>query len=389
MRDFELHAHLIGAPDSRRRLNTPSLVVDIEALDRNIARMAAFARTAGVKLRPHTKTHKSIDIARRQIAAGAVGLCCAKLGEAEVFAQAGLTGLGLTSPVVSKPGIARLIALAARVPDLWVVADNPGNVSDLAAAAMRAGIRLQVIVDIDPGSHRTGVTSADAAVALAGAIRAAPALHYAGVQFYCGPEQHIQSFTARKAVIVERAGYLRAVIEALARAQAPPPIVTGGGTGTHRIDATLGLFTELQVGSYLFMDEEYLACEPGEPGEPRKPGEANVAAYEPALFIDTRVVSANTAGTVTVDGGLKAFASDAGAPAVVAGAPAGSHFKFMGDEHGAITLPPGSQPPKLGDVITLTAPHCDPTVNLYDTFHVVAGDVLEALWPVSARGASR
>jgi D-serine deaminase-like pyridoxal phosphate-dependent protein len=248
---------------------------------------------------------------------------------------------------------------------------------------MRAGIRLQVIVDIDPGSHRTGVTSADAAVALAAAIRAAPALHYAGVQFYCGPEQHIVSFAARQAVVAERASYLRTIIEALARAQAAPPIVTGGGTGTHRIDAALGLFTEIQVGSYLFMDEEYLACEPGEPGE------ANVAAYEPALFIDTRVVSANTAGTVTVDGGLKAFASDAGAPAVVAGAPAGSHFKFMGDEHGAINLPPGSQPPKLGDVITLTAPHCDPTVNLYDTFHVVAGNVLEALWPVSARGASR
>ena len=157
-------------------------------------------------------------------------------------------------------------------------------------------------------------------------------------------------------------------------------IIIGGGTGTHQIDASLGLFTELQVGSYVFMDEQYLSCEIGETGG---------ALYDTALFIDTRVVSANTAGMVTVDGGLKAFASDAGVPAVVAGAPAGSSFRFMGDEHGAITFPHGTPPPKLGDVITLTAPHCDPTVNLYDTYHVVEGNVLKALWPVSARGCCR
>lgn len=380
MGDVELHAHLIGTAGSRRRLNTPALIIDREALDRNIGRMAAFARAVGLQLRPHTKTHKSVDIARLQIGAGAVGLCCAKLGEAEVLADADLTGLHITSPVVSAPGIARLIAVAARVPDLTVVVDNPDNVLDLARAAMRGGARLGIIIDIDPGSHRTGVASAGAAVALAGAIRAAPSLHYAGVQFYCGPEQHIEGFAARKAAVTERAGYLRTVIEELKLADAAPSIVTGGGTGTHRIDAALGLFTELQVGSYIFMDEQYLACELGEPGTP---------AYDTALFIDTRVISVNTAGRVTVDGGLKAFASDAGAPAVVAGAPAGSSFTFMGDEHGAITLPHDARPPKLGDVITLTAPHCDPTANLYDTYHVVEGDVLKALWPVSARGRCR
>ena len=380
MNDFELHAHLIGAKDSRYRLNTPALIIDREALDRNIERMAAFAREAGLQLRPHTKTHKSVDIARRQIGAGAVGLCCAKLGEAEVLAEADLTGLHITSPVVSASGIARLIALAARVPDITVVADNPDNVLDLARAAEDGGVRLHIIIDIDPGSHRTGVTSAGAAVTLAAAIRAVPSLYYAGVQFYCGPEQHIEGFAARTAAVIERANYLRAVIEELTQADATPAVVTGGGTGTHRIDAALGLFTELQVGSYIFMDEQYLACEPGEPG---------TAAYDTALFIDTRVVSANTAGMVTVDGGLKAFASDAGAPAVVSGAPAGSSFRFMGDEHGAITFPHGTPPPKLGDVITLTAPHCDPTVNLYDTYHVVEGNVLKALWPVSARGCCR
>jgi 3-hydroxy-D-aspartate aldolase len=380
MRDQELHAHLIGAADSRRQLNTPALIVDIEALDRNIARMAAFARTAGLQLRPHTKTHKSADIARRQVAAGAVGLCCAKLGEAEALADAGLTGLHITSPVVSAPAVARLVRLAARVADLTVVADNPDNVLDLGRAASRAGTRLRIIVDIDPGSHRTGVASAHAASSLVAAIRGEPSLHYAGVQFYCGPEQHIERFAARQSAVTERARYLRTVIEALTSAGAAPPIVTGGGTGTHQIDAALGLFTELQVGSYVFMDEQYLSCEFGETGG---------AMYDTALFIDTRVVSANTAGMVTVDGGLKAFASDAGPPAVVGGAPAGSRFGFMGDEHGSISFPLDAQPPKLGDVITLTAPHCDPTVNLYDTYHVVEGDVLKALWPVSARGLSR
>jgi D-serine deaminase-like pyridoxal phosphate-dependent protein len=341
--------------------------------------MARFARIAGIKLRPHTKTHKSVDVARRQLEAGAVGLCCVKIGEAEALADASLTGLHITSPVVSPAGIARLIALASRVVDVTVAVDDPDNALRLAAAAAGMDISLGVIVDIDPGSHRTGVATAEAAVELARVIRAAPSLRYAGVQFYCGPEQHIQTFAERRAAIVKSGEHLRVVIDRLSRDGAAPAIVTGGGTGTHQIDAELGLFTELQVGSYVFMDEQYLACETA-------PG---TAPYETALFVDTRVVSANTTGLVTVDGGLKAFASDAGVPAIVAGAPAGSRYAFMGDEHGIVTLPPGSCPPKLGSVITMTAPHCDPTVNLYDTFHVVQNGVLKELWPVSARGRSR
>jgi D-serine deaminase-like pyridoxal phosphate-dependent protein len=379
MYDFELHAKLIGTADSRRQLNTPALVIELEAFERNIHRMAQFARSAAIKLRPHTKTHKSLDVARRQIDAGAVGLCCVKIGEAEVLANACLTGLHITSPVVAPAGIARLIALTSRVANLTVVVDDIDNALQLARAAASVGTSLGVIIDIDPGSHRTGVASAEAALALARAIRAAPSLRYAGVQYYCGPEQHIQGFEERRSAIGKRADHLRTVIDRLSRGGAEPSIVTGGGTGTHQIDAALGLFTELQVGSYVFMDEQYLACE-CEPG---------TTPYETALFIDTRVVSANTPGLVTVDGGLKAFASDAGVPAIVAGAPAGSRYDFMGDEHGMVTLPPGARAPQRGDVITMTAPHCDPTVNLYDTFHVVQNGVLKELWPVSARGRSR
>lgn len=380
MTDAELHAHLIGRQGSRRDFNTPVLVIDLAALDRNIATMARFAAGHGLKLRPHAKTHKSPDIARRQVAAGAIGACCAKLGEAEVLADGGVTtGLHITSPVVSPPAIARLVALNARTEALMCVVDNPENVAALALA--NAGAKpLQVIIDIDPGIRRTGVASADAATALLAAIRAEPALHYAGIQCYCGVEQHIHGYADRAAAMAGRADFVRTVIAALTEAGGAPEIITGGGTGTHRIDVGLDLFTELQVGSYVFMDSQYLACDLS--------GDDGGSPFETALMIDARVVSANTPGMVTIDAGFKAFSTDAEPPLILSGAPAGSKYVFMGDEHGAV-LSGGGDLPGLSGIITLAAPHCDPTVNLYDTYHVVEGNTLQALWPVAARGRSR
>src|SRR4051812_10009659 len=194
MTDEQLHGHLIGRQGSRRDLNTPVLVIELDALTRNIDRMAAFAAAKRLKLRPHAKTHKSPEIARRQVAAGAIGACCAKLGEAEVLADGGVTrGLHITSPVVSAPAVARLAALNARTEDLMCVVDNPENVAALGEAA-KGGKSLTVIIDIDPGIHRTGVASPKAAVALFEAIRAQPSLRYGGVQCYCGREQHIAVF---------------------------------------------------------------------------------------------------------------------------------------------------------------------------------------------------
>ncbi|MCI3131213.1 DSD1 family PLP-dependent enzyme [Phenylobacterium aquaticum] len=377
MNDQDLHAHLIGRQGSRRDLNTPVLVVEEGALQRNIARMAEFAASKGVKLRPHAKTHKSADIAKLQIAAGAVGLCCAKLGEAEALADGGvLKGLHITSPVVSPPAIARLTQLNMRVEDMMSVVDHPDNARALGVAAAAAGKPLKVLIDIDPGIRRTGVASAEAAVALFQTIQAEPGLTYMGVQFYCGAQQHIEDFAARKAAAEDRAAYLRACIAALTEAGGAPQIVSGSGTGTHRIDAEFGLFTEFQVGSYVFMDSQYLAC-------------AEIGPYETSLFIDARVVSANAPGMVTVDAGFKAFSTDADKPVILAGAPEGSKYFFMGDEHGAVILPPGADQPALSDMVTLAAPHCDPTVNLYDTYHVVRDGTLTALWPVSGRGRSR
>ena len=252
-----LHEHLIGRQGSRAALNTPALIVDLPALERNIAAMAAFGARNGLRLRPHAKTHKSVEIARRQIAAGAVGVCCAKLGEAEALSAGGIENILITSPVVGSAGVERLVALAARSPGLIAVADHPDAVYALA----RSGAALTLLVDIDPGIHRTGVCNAEAAVALARRIEAAPNLTYGGVQFYCGSQQHIEDYAARREAIVERTEYLKGVIAALTEAGLPPKLVTGGGTGTHRIDAELGVLNELQVGSYIFMDRQYGDCD--------------------------------------------------------------------------------------------------------------------------------
>ena len=378
MSDIGLHKHLIGRQGSRLALNTPVLVIDRDALQRNIEAMAAFARTKGMALRPHAKTHKSVDIAKLQLAAGAVGVCCAKLGEAEALAEGGVQNILITSPVVTPQAIERLIALNGKIGQLRVVADNPDNVDALASATKAAGKALDVLVDIDPGIRRTGVATPEAAVALAQRIAAAETLRFAGVQYYCGAQQHIESFADRRAAIADRTDYLRRVIEALSRAGYAPEVVTGGGTGTHRIDAELGVLTELQAGSYVFMDKQYNDCDlDGGGGKP----------FETSLVVDAHVISANSASMATIDAGFKALSTDGGLPVVMDGAPASAMFVFMGDEHGALIAPDHTF--CIGDHVSLAVPHCDPTVNLYDAYHVVRDGTLIGIWPVSARGRSR
>ena len=369
----KLHRHLIGQQGSRRSLNTPALVLDLDMLDRNIAEMAKFAKAHNVRLRPHSKTHKSADIARRQIAAGALGVCCAKLGEAEALGEQGISGLHITSPVVTPQAIDRLMALNGKVEGLMVVVDHPANVEALDAAAGKAGRKLTVIIDIDPGLHRTGVATPDGVVELVRKVVGSKNLVYAGVQFYCGRHQHIVDFQQRKAEIEERTEYLKVSLAKLEAAKLKPGIVTGSGTGTHYIDAKLGVFTELQVGSYVFMDHDYNVCDLRGLDKP---------TFEQALQIDARVVSSNTPGMVTVDAGLKAMATEKGPPMILKGAVEGSTTRFMGDEHLAVIAPDGKSPPGHGEQVILTPPHCDPTVNLYEAYHVVKGDTLVEIWPV-------
>ncbi|HTR83453.1 MAG TPA: DSD1 family PLP-dependent enzyme [Reyranella sp.] len=375
-----LHRHLIGQQGSRRSLNTPALVLDLDMLDRNIAEMANFAKANGVKLRPHSKTHKSADIAKRQIAAGALGVCCAKLGEAEALAEEGIEAMHITSAVVTPQGIARLIELNGKVKDLMVVVDHPSNVEAIAAAAAKAGKPLTVIVDIDPGMHRTGVATPEGVVELVKKVAGLKSLEYAGVQFYCGRHQHIIDFSQRKAEIEERTAYLKGIIDQLTAAGLKPGIVTGSGTGTHYIDAKAGVFTELQVGSYVFMDHDYNVCDLRGAGKP---------TFEQALQIDARVISANTPGMATIDAGLKAMATEKGPPMILKGAVEGATTRFSGDEYTAVVAPEGKEAPELAEQVILIPPHCDPTVNLYESYHVVKGDTLVEIWPVTARGRSR
>ncbi|MFN4088953.1 MAG: DSD1 family PLP-dependent enzyme [Alphaproteobacteria bacterium] len=375
------NAHLIGMAGSRERLNTPVLLLDLDALERNIAAMADFARMHGIGLRPHAKTHKSVEIARRQIAAGARGICCATLGEAEAIAGAGIPGVLITSPVVQPDKIARLTALNTRAEGLMAVVDDPANVAALAAAAEAAGKPLTLLIDVEVGSRRTGVHSAQAATALARQIASSPALRFAGIQGYAGNLQHKYDYTERREAATEVTGWLRRVADALAAEGLAPEIVTGGGTGTHEIDARAGLMTELEVGSYVVMDVDYGAVALRE-DDPRP--------FADALFVRTSVVGAAHEAFAVTDGGLKAFATDAPSPPRIArGAPEGATYGFAGDEHGRVFYPDGGAgAPRLaiGDAVECVTPHCDPTVNLYDHYHVVRGDTLVAIWPVDARG---
>lgn len=353
----------------RADLPTPALILDRAAMDRNIAAMAGFASAHGLKLRPHAKTHKSADIARRQIAAGATGICCAKLGEAEALATEGIADIHLTSPVVRPDAIARLVALNDRIA-LSVVTDHPENVAAIARAATSL---LTVFIDVDPGAHRTGVASPEAALALAEAIAAAPNLRLGGVQFYCGSQQHIERRADRFAAVESLTAYLTMVIDTLKAAGHAIPIVTGAGTGTFAIDAQLGVLTELQCGSYIFLDREYEDCELSGGAAPE---------FERALFLDSTVISANHTTHVTLDAGLKAMATDAGPPRPIW---PGASYRFTGDEHGALIA---DTLPNLGERVTLQPPHCDPTVNLHDAYRIVEGDQVVDSWIVHARGCS-
>jgi D-serine deaminase-like pyridoxal phosphate-dependent protein len=375
--DLGPNAALIGEPGSRRRLSTPALLVDLDALQANIAAMAARAAPSGLALRPHAKAHKCTAVARRQLAAGAVGISCATLGEAEAMAAAGLPGILVTSPVTSPAMLARLGALVAGGTDLMVVADHPANVAALDGVAAGAGRRLRLLVDLDVGQRRTGCASVEDAVALAQAIGARPNLAFAGIQAYYGHLQQVPALADRRAAVAEQTARIRALTAALAAAGLAPGIVSGGGTGTALIDLGERVFTELQPGSYLFLDSCYgpLALDEG------------AAPFRPSLFVAASIVTANRPGLVICNAGLKALAADSGRPVPVAGAPAGATYRFMGDEHGAIELPAGApDAPGPGAPVELLTSHCDPTVNLYDRFHAVRGDRLVEIWPIEARG---
>jgi D-serine deaminase-like pyridoxal phosphate-dependent protein len=374
-----LDRDLLNRPGSRLELSTPALVLDLDALEANLAAMTAWAKSQGIALRPHAKTHKCAAIGRLQMAQGALGLCCAKLAEAEALAAAGLDRFLLTSPVVGARKIARLMKLAGNCAELMLVADEPDNLRDLATAAAAAGITLDLLIDVDVGQERTGVRDADAALLLAGIIAETPALTLKGVQGYAGHVQHIADFEERRRASAMSLGLLAAVRDRLEAAGHPCPIVSGGGTGTHALDPATGVLNELQVGSYIVSDVEYDAVDLTGDGTRR---------FRDGLFVYARVVSANRDGFATIDAGSKVLSMDGPAPAVAFGAPEGTTYTCSGDEFGELALPAESAPLKPGDLIGLVVPHCDPTINFFDFYHCVRGDALVDLWPIEARGCS-
>lgn len=365
---------LIGAPDAQARLSTPCLLLEADAFEHNLAAMMDMVHRHGRGLRPHVKAHKCAAIGRRQLEAGAVGLCCATVREAEVMAAAGLDGLLVTSPVTAPGMVERLARARARV-DLAVVVDSEAGLVALTAAAS-ADRPLGAVVEIDVGQGRTGVTSPEQAVRLARRIEGLPQLRYCGVQAYYGHLQHVPAYAERRARVAEQWARLQPFLDALAAEGLRPEIVTGGGTGTHLLDLEEGPFTEIQPGSYLFMDKQYGAVE-------LAPG---ATPFRTSLTIATRVISANQPDVVVVDAGFKAMATDAGPALVASGASAEATYQFMGDEHGGLRLAAGAARPAAGDLVTLLAPHCDPTVNLHDWFHVMQNGRLLEIWRIDARG---
>lgn len=375
--ETQVNAPLIGLAGGRQSLDTPALLLDLGALTRNIERMAAFARARGVGLRPHVKTHKSVEIARRQIAAGAIGVSCVTLGEAEVMVKAGIPDVLITSPAVTPSKIARVVKLArlAGPGGLMVVVDDPRNAADLAAATLGLPHPLDVLVDHGAGYHRTGTADAAQLLALARQVMAEPRLKLRGLQAYAGNLQHIADHAERSAAAARLRDEIAGIVAAARREGIEFEIVTGAGTGTHALDAGRDAFTELQAGSYVFMDADYARV---------LGGDAKAPPFEVSLFVQTAVVSTHAADWVTVDGGTKCFATDCGVPLVARGAHPASRYAFFGDEHGKLLF--AGARPALGDRVEFVTPHCDPTVNLHDAYHVFDGDTLVAIWPVDARG---
>ena len=367
-------------------IETPALVVDLDAANRNQQRMTEFAAKHRLRLRPHAKMHKSAEFGRLQLQAGAAGLCVQTVGEAEALAAGGINDLFITNQVVSVAKLRRVAALAhqlkARGGQLAIAVDSSEGVERLAQAMQLTNAVIDVFVEVDIGQGRCGVAPGEAALQLARLIaRRSASLRFAGLQAYHGGAQHLRSVAERRAAITAAAERLDDTRRLLVAGELPPAVITGAGTGTFAHEAASGLWTEIQPGSFLFMDADYL----------RNERDAAQPQFEPALFVKSQVISVGE-GRAVCDAGHKSHAIDSGLPMVHA-LPGQAPLAFAngGDEHGVLTLADGGTLPALGDTVWLIPGHCDPTVNLHDHLVVVRGGVaagrVEAVVAVDARGA--
>ncbi len=369
----------LDKPTSLWDLPTPALVVDEEALDHNLDKMASFYRNKTTKLRPHTKTHQCPILAQKQLDRGAIGICAAKVSEAEVMLDAGFEDILVTSPMVTKDKIDRVIELAKKSSGFAIVVDQAQNVRDFNDAAASAGIELNVLVDLNVGTDRTGITMGAPATALVEAIHKSPALDFGGLQAYAGHLQHLSGWEYRKRRSEVTMGQAVELKETIEKAGFDVPVLTGGGTGTYNIDSEVDGITDMQVGSYLFMDVNY-----------RNIGGKEGAVYDdfrPSLLVLATAISQPAEGRITIDAGYKAFATDHDSP--VLRDIEGVSYRWGGDEHGILQFKNPSRRIEVGDKVLLIASHCDPTVNLYDHFYPYRSETVTELWPIAARGRSQ
>lgn len=352
---------------------TPRLVAVRRDIESNIAAMARYAAKHHVALRPHAKSHKSPDIARLQVSAGAVGVCCATVAEIEAMARAGIRGLVLTSPIA--PDKAPRVAAAHAGGDVIAVVDGGEGIHVFAAASGNAARPLRLLVDIDVGQHRTGTRTAAETVMLARRIAGTPGLAFAGIQAYAGHAQHVTEAVARRRIARNCAETLKGHIEALREGFQSPAIVTGSGTGCFADDMGLGVYTEVQVGSYVVMDSEYRAVEP-----------SSSVSFKVALFVEATVIGDRFEGSVLVDAGQKALFSGGPQPVLAGERGKRLRYAFAGDEHGQLSGAPGDLP-RPGERVRFELPHCDPNVVLFDHIDVEEDGQSVDVWPVVARGS--
>jgi D-serine deaminase-like pyridoxal phosphate-dependent protein len=355
-------------------VDTPCLILELDAYERNLKRLPESLAGKPVRLRPHAKSHKCPTIALQQIALGAVGVCCQKVSEAEALIAGGVEDVLISNEVVGPRKLRRLAQLA-KLARVAVCADNRENIAALDAAAREANVVLDVLVEIDVGAHRCGAQPGANAVELAREIVSRQHLRFAGLQAYQGAAQHVRGVPERRAAIEGAVGEVRTTLNMLAAAGIACNHVTGAGTGSYMFEATSAVYQELQAGSYIFMDADYARNEWTESGIPQ---------FEHSLFVWTTVMSLPAPERAIVDAGLKASSVDSGMPRV-ADRP-GVEYMKASDEHGVLELKGGAQL-ALGDKLKLIPGHCDPTVNLYDWFVCVRNDVVEDIWPITARGA--
>ncbi|MCC7370549.1 MAG: DSD1 family PLP-dependent enzyme [Chloroflexi bacterium] len=355
---------------SVHELDTPSLILDLDAVERNLDRLDQALAGSRVRARPHTKTHKTPNIALMQLARGAIGICCAKLGEAEVMAAGGVGPILVTTEVVGDAKIRRLLGVAKQVEVLTVV-DDAGAAARLSEAATAAGVRLRCLIDVNVGQNRTGVEPGAPAVALAERLNGLGGLQLVGLQGYEGHLQHVREPEARREANASAMQLLSQTAELLTEQGHRVDIVSTAGTGTFRYAAEWPLITEVQPGSYVVMDSDY--------------GAVQGVGFENGLSVLVSVVSTQRTNAAVVDAGYKTLSSDSGAPAVRG---LDATYGFMGDEHGKLTFENGC-PVRPGDKVELIPSHCDTTINLHDVYYVTRGGTVVAVWPIAARGRVR